>query len=556
MNNPRFFRLWNLVQIAPVLLAIFLVNFTVQIGVEPGYKNMATDSGIFAYCGQEITRGSLLYRDCWDHKPPAVYYLNAAAILLGGARLWAIWLFQAIWVTLAAAAFYLIVRKVWGGPAAIAVAAVFLLTLLYPGYYQGGNLTETYALLPLALTIGALYGYLSSKKNFYLLSIGVLTAFAFLLKPTYISMGVAAGLIILYLDARRYDFGRMFINLALLSASALIPLALVASYWIIKGSFYELWFAVWTYNRQYVQDGFSLLSLYTTARILLVNQPLASVFILAVISYLTYLAENRRKLVSSAKGNENGVECFTPGKLGQENARLWLMATLGISLILDIGLVSISGKNYGHYFLIPLPAMSASIAYLLSFIGRGLQHKAGTPSTYIMASTAILLLVMAWGLEIAGKEKPDLAELVYFFTQPDITSNHPNELEQHIINNSEPSDSVLVWGHAPRMNFITGRRSPTRFIFTPHIFTPTTKGSHGFDEFLSELERDPPAMVVALQYDKFTLPFFGNADEVLCRDCGVSLRQGVLDVKRYIESRYEIDAYIDDWVVYRKVVTN
>jgi len=37
-----------------VLLGILITIFTIQIGVDPSYKNMGTDSGTFAYCGKVI----------------------------------------------------------------------------------------------------------------------------------------------------------------------------------------------------------------------------------------------------------------------------------------------------------------------------------------------------------------------------------------------------------------------------------------------------------------------------------------------------------------------
>ena len=113
---------------ALVLLLIAGMIFIIQIGVDPSYKNMTTDSGTFAYCGKVIVNGGLMYRDCWDNKPPGIYYLNALAILLGGPNPFAIWLFQAVWLTMAVWAFFLILRKIWG--LGLAAVAAFIVNIL------------------------------------------------------------------------------------------------------------------------------------------------------------------------------------------------------------------------------------------------------------------------------------------------------------------------------------------------------------------------------------------------------------------------------------------
>lgn len=49
------------------------------------------DQGLFYYVGREwVLRGAVPYRDVWDHKPPLIYVLHAAAIVLFGERLWGI----------------------------------------------------------------------------------------------------------------------------------------------------------------------------------------------------------------------------------------------------------------------------------------------------------------------------------------------------------------------------------------------------------------------------------------------------------------------------------
>ena len=196
-------RLKSFVFSSLVILGLIFINFIIQIGVNPSYKSMSTDSGTFAYCGQIIRTGGLMYRDCWDNKPPAVYYLNAFAIRLGGSNPFAIWLLQAIWLAVAIIVFYLIMTRVWQHQVLAALSSFgLLLMLLYPGIFQGGNYTETYAILPVVLSMGVFWAFIRSAKRLWLVILGIIIAAGFLLRPTYISFGLASTIVLIILRLR------------------------------------------------------------------------------------------------------------------------------------------------------------------------------------------------------------------------------------------------------------------------------------------------------------------------------------------------------------------
>jgi hypothetical protein len=536
-----------------VLLGILITIFTIQIGVDPSYKNMGTDSGTFAYCGKVILDGGLMYRDCWDNKPPGVYYLNSAAILLGGPNPFSIWLFQAIWLTIAIQAYFLILRKIWGLGLATLAAFMLIFWVLYPDIFEGGNFTETYAILPVVLSIGAFWAYLRSGKNFWVAVLGLLVAAGFLLKPTYISTGLAAGAVISYLELRKRKYKAMVGKLLLLATFAVLPLVLVSLFWIYQHEFYELWFAVFKHNIGYVESGFSFRSLYGTARMLLINQPMASLTALVIMSFGIFLYRHFRELLPLRKSNREPPNGSINGEMDKSQALTWWQAGLGLAIILDIVFLAASGKNFGHYLQVLMPTMIASTLYLFDKLISSIRQKTEDRSMWVIACSGVLIICLAGILEIAVKEAPSLAELKTFWQSPDLTQYQPNELEQYIIDHSQPTDSVLIWGGHPSMNFLTNRRSPTRYIFLQHLFTPTTSGENGFSEFLGELKTDPPALIVAQPDSSAGLPFFGLDADNICPGCDPDITQKMLELKNYVESNYKLASTIWDWNVYERV---
>ena len=538
---------------ALVLMLIATTIFIIQTGVDPSYKNMTTDSGTFAYCGKVIVNGGLMYRDCWDNKPPGVYYLNALAILLGGANPFAIWLFQAIWLTMALWAFFLILRRIWGLGLATLAAFILIFWVLYPAIFTGGNFTETYAILPAVLSMGAFWAYLRSGNLRWVAVLGVLIAAGFLLKPTYISMGLAAGAVLAYLDLRKRKYKAALGKILIIGCAALIPLVLISLYWVLQHDFYELWFAVIKHNIGYVESGFSLRSLYGTVRLFLFNQPMASLSILVILTYCFFLYDHFVDLLPGKKYAHEENSLSISGKLEADTALVWWQAGLGLALILDTIFLASSGKNFGHYLQVMLPIMVASVMYLPDKLIRSLHEKKVNRSLLVIAWAGILLLSLPAFVEIAKKEAPSRDELITFWHTPNLSQYEPNELEQYIIDHSQPSEAVLIWGGHPSMNFLTNRRSPTRYIFLQHLFTATPSGPNGFSEFLQALQNDPPALIVAQPDSSAGLPFFGSPEASICPGCSKELRDNMLKFKLFVESNYKLAISIWDWNVYAHV---
>ena len=537
-----------------ILLGLVLVNFVIQIGVDPSYKNMSTDSGTFAYCGQVIHDGGLMYRDCWDNKPPGVYYLNAAAIWLGGSNPFAIWLFQAVWLTIAIMAYFLILNMIWEhkGLAALATFAL-LLVLLYPDIFQGGNFTETYAVLPVVLSLGAFWAFLRSGHRRWLIALGLLVAAGFLLKPTYIAVGLASSIVVMYLELRRRSFKTLLMNLGILCLSALLPLVLVGLFWVWKHDFNELWFAVFAHNVTYIREGFSLRSLYGTARMFLIQQPMASLTILVEVSLTIFLLQYVRTIFTRTIPAQSEVDAFTPGRIDPQQVRIWFLGGVFLAIILDVIFLASSGKNFSHYLQVLLPGMVVAILYPIDILRKSISLDHTRRKLQLVAVSAILIVSLSAALEIAAKELPSIQELNSFFSTPNLTLYQPTELEQYIIDHSSLSDSVLVWAGHPSMNFVTHRRSPTRYIFLQHLFTPTPNGPNGFGEFLQELHADPPALIVVQPVSSAGLPYFGNPAENLCAGCDPLVLEGMLSLKQFVTSQYVLNYSIWDWVVYERI---
>ena len=532
--------------LALVCLAILLVTLILQLPHTPSFEEMGADSGLFAYYGQQILAGRVLYKDLWDEKPPGVYYVDALAILIAGETPWSIWWLGLAWIAATTIVLFLILYTLTGMIPALAAALVFLLTALYPDYYQRGNFTEVYALLPQVLAIAALAKYLSAGKSRWVFFLGMMTAAAFLFKPTYIAMGLAALIVILYLDLRTNTIRQALLHLANFSLGTAAPLAAVTLYFASKGALQAMWEAVISYNLVYAKQGFSLRSIYTTLSTFAVVQPMATVFTVSMASLVVFLILNWPKLIHPPKAEQ------VVGKM-DGNTRLWVFVGIFAALPVEWALVSVSGKNFGHYFLTPLPAMTGAWAYLASEIIRSLRPGREKNIWPSLALSLLAVLSLGWFLKVAVTEAPNKAQLNSFVRQPLSLSYTLNELEQYVSDNSSPAQPVLVWGLHPRINFVTGRRSPSRYAFPLPLLIASAGTGARFDQFMADLQAGPPALILAQPGSSVGIPFFGGDIGSVCQDCPPEVRAGVLELRDFVDTHYTLAKSIWDWQIYKWV---
>ena len=75
----------------------------------PQFNILQGDKEIYRYIGLVMQKGGVPYRDVFDHKPPLIFFLNYAALLMGGD--WGLWIIDALLTLLATALFFQLGRK-------------------------------------------------------------------------------------------------------------------------------------------------------------------------------------------------------------------------------------------------------------------------------------------------------------------------------------------------------------------------------------------------------------------------------------------------------------
>lgn len=519
----------------------------------PVYRALESDSGVYAYVGSSILEGQLPYRDVWEHKPPIGFYLDALALVMFGHTPWAIWWFNVTWIALTSVIFFLLIKKMMGTLTGCLASLFFLVGVMIPELFQGGNLMEVFGLLPQVLIIAAVYQFYSKQQERWVLIAGILTGIAFLTKQTTVAIGLSSILVIIIISLLRREFKQALLRSLFYSGGVIAPIVLVSSYWILNGAFYDFLDAVLLHSLAYVGERVSLLwSLKNTILNIFPELYISKLYYIAALALLLYCFENFRWFLARLHRDRNAPPVdIHPVEL--------TMLAVFIALPVEVAFTSLGARNFGHYFITLVPVGATVAAYIVWKTIKVIQSAVNTGKLPTLLSAGWLLLSMMslyWLYNAALLGAPNASQLAsitrIFNNQYEIT-----DLEQYIINTTNPSDRVLVWHIHTEINFVTQRRAAARVLFPMNLFIGNTK----MPEFVAGMIAAPPKLIVFQKPSSLGMPFVDeNLDSLCDKGCMPEVSEGLkqaavhnslIKFQEFFQQYYTLDRQIYDWYVYR-----
>lgn len=554
------------------------------------------DSSVFLYVGQRLLEGDLPYTDVWDHKPPVVFLLNAAGLALGGGSFWGVWLVEVVSLTLAAFLAFKLLRENLGPlPAAVAVVSG-LLSMAF--ILKRGNFTEEYAL---PLQLAGIYCFLrvaaSRRLTWYSLWMGVSLGTTFLLKQNLIGVWIV---IAVYLGLQGL-FGRdgaALLNLLVMFFGAALVGGLVAGGFALAGALPALWDAALVYNFAYsnIPDALRLAGLARLLGLFAFKSPF---FLLAlpvwVLGGLVLVLYDRR-LLESVRRRWTAVMLLILSLLytvvfpvfRSQTSLLWgwpvwlryLLAGLPYAGILlaaghfiglwerlvfaplsrfrnplaektffpllrftwmllpvELLLLAYSGRAYSHYGMVLIPVL-----LILSGFGAaavvGWAARFGPRSRLAAGAIALIVLGGFGFVETVRLMRP------YHDIQRTLAI-------EYVRSHTAEDDPVLAWGAETVINLMTGRPSPTRFVYQYPLYTRGYTQPALFEELVADLEKNPPKLIIDT-VNGYT-PFIDQPNQVVYSDVYEIHPAGLDLVFDFVRANYRIiedDLGIQEWVVY------
>ena len=170
---------------AAVLAFFFLVNSPIHIW---RLDETEVDSSVFKTIALMMDKGYMPYKDTFDHKGPLLYIINYLGLKISYYR--GVWLFEAIFMTITLFILYKIARLRTKRFSSVLVALTAM-SLLFE-FFEGGNLTEEYAMPFIGISIYIFLDYLLNNRiSWYRIAIsGISMGAVCLLRPNMIAVWI------------------------------------------------------------------------------------------------------------------------------------------------------------------------------------------------------------------------------------------------------------------------------------------------------------------------------------------------------------------------------
>lgn len=372
---------------------------------------LSDDEAIYAVVAREMLTGHALYRDVVDHKPPAIYLVNAVTQTLagpiGGMIALHVLLIAVVWAT------GLVLAAIVGSwatdrrvPTMAALLWIVFTTTLVDTDALAAN-CELFMMLPLA---GSVYAAVRRRWLIAGLLVGVATAFKYQAAVQLPVYGVAI------LAWHRRDPGALLRAVGSLVLGTAIPLLALAEWLHAQGAAESAWF--WfRFNFAYISTGSrSAMALQIAARVGLVVVAAAPLYACAAIA----------------------VRRSAPLAIG------WLAASMCA--------VMVGGRFFGHYFhqlTAPLAVIAAPVA--VTWLD---ERRRSFAAALAIPAGVFFVLAIAHDpvMRAVGEPDPEYASVASW-------------LQRH----ADSADSICIWGNSPVLYFEANRPLGCRFVFANYL---------------------------------------------------------------------------------------
>jgi predicted small integral membrane protein len=396
--------------------------------------------------------------------------------------------------------------------------------------YGQSNYTESYAVMfnVLSVLLWSL-AFKSERPSLYYLAIGLFTGLTFLLRPNNIGVQVAIVLVDLIYAIKQNDRQAFLKKILFLGLGAFLVIAAAVIWLEMHGAFNSFIDAVFAYNSYYTQKnqvkgfGRSYYELLAWTYVKFGWPPFVLYFVLLSL-FLQRLS-----------------------KKDERTSPLTLILLIGIPL--ETILSALSGRVFFHYMIIWTPYLAWMVSTLILELGRFISKptlpKWLTSLSFLgMTLTICILLSLAvirGYADIAGK-----------IASKQMGMQAENIIVEYVVNSTQPTDKVLVWGNDVWINFMSKREAPTKYSYQFPLFMPGYTSREKVLGFLNDLQSDPPVLIVEPLTDtQEMLPLDADRRAYYASGAQVSVPDGMQDVFAYVGENYCVVKEFKDTLVYR-----
>ena len=428
------------------------------------------DEGSYSYMGQLLLEGQKPYIDFYEMKLPGIFYCYAAVVGIFGKTQEAMHLGFGVVNFISAFFIWLISKKIFNTPAAMAATVSFVILSLIKLASGFAAQAEHFVVLFAVMGIYATISAIESGKVWQYFLAGLSLGMALLVKQTGGFFAVAAGIFVILANLKPFNLINILKSGAVMLLGFAAIIGVFVSIIVSKGAYNEMLY--WTFE--------------------------------AAKNYVGALSwdQGMQQLSSGMRNITNGyIGFWVLGFLG--TVLIWLTdlafyKKLGIALfaLVAFGSTAPGMRFYGHYFIQFMPALALLVGAAVYSIGFILKEKMSINGSYGASTAAFLLITVT---AIANQSDYYFSPNEFKIMRSTYGDNpfvESDAISDYIKTHSKESDPIAVFGAEPQVYFQTQRKCPHRHSFISFTSPNTAIGKTWREEVKAGVEKAAPEYVV------------------------------------------------------------
>ncbi len=461
------------------ILFLLWLSYTVILGALYSRLPPSPDNSVYDYIGWIISQGGTLYIDAADQNWPGIMLVHTLPTLLFGNTIWSFRLFDYLFLLGTCALLFVFIRRYWGTLAGLLVVPIYQAMYVSENIWFAGQ--RDIVVTP--LLIGAAFSLLlriETNRLIWCIVQGVCLALATFIRPTLLllTLLLAVGDIILMRQTRR-NIKVIVFDHAIAGLSLLALLAILTLIGWQTGALQEWYNVAIRYNLEvYGQDSTSLIGIVTR----LSNYALKSWFWYIALSILGILIHWRTK----------------------PQPTVFLLAIL----VNTIASAIVQGKGFEYHLGAILPLLAIFMAPLVATCVQNLFKRPSKPIKTLLAGLVCCLVILGLAKKISNNLNLQIQWYLGKVSTQEMLANYPAgdalnlaqavELSAYVKQTVPEDRTVLYWGRPMVINYLSGRRSPSRFASFALLDQPRESFSLfkvWEDELKNDLINTPPELI-------------------------------------------------------------
>ncbi|NQX84801.1 MAG: glycosyltransferase family 39 protein [Flavobacteriaceae bacterium] len=432
----KYIVLLVLLMFAPILFSVF-----------------SRDASVYAYMGSLFFEHKIPYVDAWDHKGIAMYLINAIGYLLGGQNFIGIRVLELLLIAYAFIAIYKSLCFRCSKSIAFVAITFGLLTLSY--FFDGGNLTEEYGVIFVLIALSRVLK--PQKSNLDWIIVGALFVINFTIRANLITFWIALFIALLLQNIlKEKSLKKLWQPIIQMSKGVAVVSALLGVYFTYTSSFDAFYHAAFSYNFSYSSNG-----ILQTINVIIKSLRLYEVSFLMILSLVISLVSIYRKRID------------------------FITLLLLFWIPLELYFVNMSGKMFGHYYMMWVPIIILAMVYSLEYFK--VEHLKKEPQIVILV-TAVYLFFQVPIFNTVRTYKRILSN-----------NSTKNELVADHLNANYQKASILVWGNECAVYTLTHKHAPVKNFYQTIFKIPSAITKELILDFTNEVIHAKPEVIVDIK---------------------------------------------------------